>query len=176
MPITRGVWGAARALLLRACVGFRQLTSRWKSLYPIIHPLRHPGPLLLCFLCSLSFIFISRFNLLSMSCMAIKEMLSMQSSKYVNMVCSSPHLGVSGDFWLFVKHFCFSKVYLSGFHIITLVGQTLNRSRERVLRGAGGRECSSMDVAQPFFCKEKVAGGRRFIQILWNCFHTKDEK
>ena len=82
-------------------------------------PPETPRPPLLCFLCSLSFIFISRFNLLSMSRVPIKEMLSTQSSKHVNMVCSFPRLGISGAFWLFVKHFCFSKVYLSGFHIIT---------------------------------------------------------
>lgn len=95
-----------------------------------------------------------------MSRAPIKEMLSTQSSKYVNIVCSSPLLGIRGVFSLFVKHFCFSKISLSGFHIITLAEQT-NRSGEKVLRGAGGRESSSMDMAQLFFCKEKVTRGRR---------------
>lgn len=49
VPITRSIWGAVGAPLLWACLGLRQLTLRWKSLYPIIHPLRHPGPLYFVF-------------------------------------------------------------------------------------------------------------------------------
>lgn len=41
----------------------------------------------------------------------------------------------SGACWPFVKRF--SKVYLTGFHIITLAGQTLIRSGEKMLGGGG---------------------------------------
>lgn len=111
-------------------------------------PETHRLPLL-CFLRSLAFISIFCFNLLSTAHVPVKAELSMQSSKYVHVVCS-PCLGTSGAFWPFVKRF--SKVYLAGFHIITLAGQILIRSGEMVLReGAGGGESSSVEIAQLFF-------------------------
>lgn len=100
-----------------------------------------PRPHLLCFIFSLSFIFIPCFNLLSTSCVPIKEILSVQSSKHINGVPSSPWLGISGSFWPLVQYF--HEDCLSGFHIITLTGQTLNKSGEKVFRGSGERESSS---------------------------------
>lgn len=118
-------------------------------------PPETPRPHLL-FLCSLSFIFISCFNLLSMSCVPIKEMLSVQPSKHIDGVSSSPRLGISGTFWPLVK--CFHKDYLSGFPIITLTGQTLNRSGEKVPRGSGGRVSSSRKWFGSFIARKRQLG------------------
>lgn len=153
MPITRSIRGAERAAASLRGIQAADLKVKI-SLSHYTPPWDTQAPSTLFSLLPVIYFHLS-FNLLSVSCAPIKEMLSTQSSKYVNMVCSSPHLGISGAVWLFVKHFCFCKVYLSGFHIITLAGQTLNRSGEKVLRGTGGRENSSMELAQLFFLQGK---------------------
>lgn len=130
-------------------------------------------PPLPCFLCSLSFILISRFNLLSMSRVPVKDMLSTRSSKDVNTVCSSPRLGISGAFWLFVKHFCFSNVYLSEFHIITLAGQTLNRSGERCSEGLGQERAGLWKWLSKFFARKRWLGAD---DDHWIGLHIKAEK
>lgn len=89
------------------------------------------------------------------------------SSKYINTVCLSPHLGISDAFWLFVKHFCFSKFYLSEFCTITLAGQTINKSGEKVLSVDRGRESRSMEMAQLSFCEENVTRDRRWSLHLF---------
>lgn len=134
-------------------------------------PPETPRPPLLCFLCSLSFIFISHFNLLSMSCVPIKEMLSVQSGKQINRVPSSPRLGISGAFWPLVKYF--HKDYLSRCYIIALTGQTLNRSGEKVLGGTGGRENSSRKWFSSFIARKRQPGAEDDYCI---CFHTRAEK
>lgn len=82
-------------------------------------------------------------------------MLSTQSRKCVNVVCSSPHLGISGGFWLFGKYFCFCEVLLSGFHFITLAGQTLNRNGKEVLRVAGRSNCGNGSAVEVFFARKR---------------------
>lgn len=140
---------------MQACIGFRQLTPRWKS-QSYYTPPETPRLHLLCFLCSLSCIFISCFNLLSTLCVPIKETCSVQSSQHIDGVPSSPHLGIRGTFWLLVKYF--HKDHLSGFHIITLTGQTLNRSGGKVLRGSGGRESSSRKCFGSFIARKRWLG------------------
>lgn len=93
-------------------------------------------------------------------------MLSTLSSKYINMVCLSPCLSISGVYWLFVKHL-FQYVYLSGFRIITLAGHTLNKSGEKVLSVVRGRESRSMEMAQLWFCEEKVTRDKRWSLHLF---------
>lgn len=125
------------------------------SILPNASETSRPPPL--SFLPSFSFISISHFNLLNMSC--LPTTFSMQSGEYIVMWFILFHGGaLGGALRVFVKHSCFSKAYLSKFHLITLTGQMWNTGEERVVRGE--QLCGN---GSALFCKEKNDKGKMII-------------
>lgn len=82
-----------------------------------------------------------------------------QSVEYVIMWFILLHNGaLGGALGVFVKHFCFSKAYLSKFYLITLTGQMWNTGEEGMVRAE--QLCGN---ASALLCKEKSDQGKMTI-------------